>query len=59
VSPGFFIGGPDFESEEVIAYELGYRGLPIDNLSLSVTLFFNEYDRLISGGGLVVPQCGT
>ena len=36
----------DFESEKVIAYELGYRVRPMDRLSLSLAAFFNDYDDL-------------
>jgi iron complex outermembrane receptor protein len=48
-------GGPDFESENVIAYEVGYRGRPFPSLSLSVSAFYNVYDDLrtveMSAGG--------
>jgi iron complex outermembrane receptor protein len=40
------LGDRDFESEELIAYELGYRVRPMDELSLDVTAFFNDYDNL-------------
>lgn len=57
VSPGLFIGGPNFDAEEVVAYEVGYRGLPADDLSVSVTVYFNEYDSLrttqFSPGGVL------
>lgn len=36
------------ESEEVIAYELGYRIQPVSNVSLDMTAFVNEYKRLAS-----------
>jgi iron complex outermembrane receptor protein len=46
-SPPFLLeGGPDFESETVVAYELGYRTQPHRRVSLALTLFFNEYDHL-------------
>lgn len=38
----------DFESEKVIAYELGYRVRPVDPLSLSIATFFNHYTDLRS-----------
>jgi iron complex outermembrane receptor protein len=41
-------GGPDFISETLIAYELGYRVRPCRNLSLSLATFFNSYDNLYS-----------
>ncbi|WP_232834522.1 TonB-dependent receptor plug domain-containing protein [Rhodoferax ferrireducens] len=48
-------GGPDFQSEKLTAYELGYRA-QATNLSYSVTAFHHDYDRLRSlepapGGG--------
>jgi len=46
VNPGVFAGGPDFESEELLAYEAGYRGLLSPSLSLSVSAFYNSYDHL-------------
>lgn len=44
--PFFLAGGPNFESETVIAYELGYRAQLHERLSGSVSLFFNQYDDL-------------
>ena len=41
-------GGPDFESETVDAYELGYRGRISNKAALSVALFYNEYDNVRS-----------
>ena len=35
-----------FQSEEVIAYEAGWRGQPTPQTSLSVSLFYNDYDEL-------------
>ncbi|MEO7299415.1 MAG: TonB-dependent receptor [Verrucomicrobiota bacterium] len=37
-------GGPDFVSETVIAYELGYRVQPVQKVSVSIATFFNQYD---------------
>jgi len=50
VPPGTFnlAGGPDFESEKVIAYELGYRVRPAKNLMLSLASFYNDYDDIRS-----------
>ena len=45
-TPGIFAGGPDFDSEDLLAYQLGYRGQPFDNLSFSVSAFYNVYDNL-------------
>lgn len=46
INPGLIAGGPDFASETLIAYELGYRGQPAANLSLSVSAYYNVYDNL-------------
>ncbi len=46
VNPGLLSGGPNFDSENVIAYEGGYRGQPAENLSLSISGFYNVYDSL-------------
>ncbi|HEY8994026.1 MAG TPA: TonB-dependent receptor [Lacunisphaera sp.] len=37
---------PDFVSEQLVAYELGYRVQPRPQLSLSLALFYHDYDRL-------------
>lgn len=42
----FLHGNPDFMSEALWSYELGYRGSFGDRLSLSVTGFFDRYDHL-------------
>ena len=48
-NPPFLIaGGPDFVSEEVLAYELGYRVQPHRRISLSVAGFYNDYDNVRS-----------
>ncbi|HEY8402114.1 MAG TPA: TonB-dependent receptor, partial [Cytophagaceae bacterium] len=39
-------GGPNFRSETLIAYELGYRFQPTEKLSLSLASFYNFYDNL-------------
>ena len=46
-SPGVN-GGPNFESEKVVAYELGYRAQPSSRLQLSVAMFRNRYTDLYS-----------
>ena len=46
-APPFIInGGPDFDSEKLIAYEIGGRVQPRANLSLSLAGFINEYRDL-------------
>jgi iron complex outermembrane recepter protein len=42
----FVLGDPDFKPEKVTAFELGYRGNPDSALSLSASVFYNEYDDL-------------
>jgi iron complex outermembrane receptor protein len=39
-------GNSSFDSEELWAYELGYRLRPVDRVSLDVTGFVHDYDRL-------------
>lgn len=41
-----FKGNPDFQSEELIAYEAGYRWQLDSTLSFDIATFFNEYDDL-------------
>ncbi len=41
-------GSEDFDSEEVISYEAGYRIRPMPRLSFDVATFVNRYDRLRS-----------
>ncbi|MCB1878130.1 MAG: TonB-dependent receptor [Chromatiales bacterium] len=39
-------GSDDFGSEKVVAYELGYRGAPFNDLTLDLATFYNEYSDL-------------
>jgi iron complex outermembrane receptor protein len=57
-------GNEDFHSEELIAYELGYRTTPHPRLSLDATVYYNDYDRLrtfnagtpgVEDGFVVIP----
>jgi len=41
-------GGPDFQSEKLTAFEIGYRAQPTPRLSYSVTAFRHKYDDLRS-----------
>ncbi len=41
-------GNPNLKSEELTAYELGYRIKPAERLSFDVSTFYNVYDRLIT-----------
>lgn len=57
-----FAGGPDFNSETVNAYEIGYRAQPLPTVSYSVTAFYDKYGdlRTISpnptGPGVVIAN---
>ena len=47
IEPGVrWVGNSDQESEELIAYELGYRMKPHSNLLLDATTFINYYTHL-------------
>lgn len=45
-APFLLNGGPTIRSEVAKVFELGYRGQPLENLSYSVTAFYNDYDHL-------------
>jgi iron complex outermembrane receptor protein len=45
--PGL-VGGPNFESEVVNVFEVGYRAQPRPALSYSVSVFYNDYEKLRS-----------
>lgn len=44
-------GSPNLDSEDVLAYQIGYRSMPIENLLLDVATFYNVYDNLIVAEG--------
>ena len=37
---------PNFQSETLLAYEVGYRGRVIDNLTVSISTYYNDYSDL-------------
>lgn len=41
-----FVGDPDFNAEIVNVYELGHRWQATANLSLDLSLFYNDYDEI-------------
>ncbi|HEY1837701.1 MAG TPA: TonB-dependent receptor [Rhizomicrobium sp.] len=41
-------GNPEFQSETLLAYELGTRMQPTDKFSFSVSAYYNDYTRLRS-----------
>lgn len=47
-SPPFTLGNDRFESETLVAYELGLRLKPTAPLSVSLATYFNDYDDLRS-----------
>jgi iron complex outermembrane receptor protein len=48
-TPPFVVaGGSDFDSEKLVAYELGYRVRPLENLTVSLAGFYNDYDQIRS-----------
>ena len=58
--PEVSYGSKDFESEKLMAYEIGYRVQPLEKLSLDLAAFYNEYDDLrnvevIAGPTLLTP----
>ena len=57
-------GSPDYGSERLIAYELGYRARVTHGLTLDAAVFYNDYDDLLTarlgqpvivGSHLLVP----
>ena len=56
----FLLGpSPGFDSEELIAYEIGYRAQPTENFSWDLALSYNVYEDLqareVVGGGFPIP----
>ncbi|MFI5378207.1 MAG: TonB-dependent receptor plug domain-containing protein [Tepidisphaerales bacterium] len=43
-----FTGNPDTESEELLAYEIGYRIKPAESLSIDLAGFVNVYRHLVT-----------
>jgi iron complex outermembrane receptor protein len=41
-------GSSSFRSEELVAFELGYRAIPHQRVALDIATFYNDYDRLRS-----------
>jgi iron complex outermembrane receptor protein len=46
--PLVFFGNDQFDTEEVVVYELGYRVQPTDRVTMDLALFYNVYDDLRS-----------
>lgn len=62
-APFSLIGNKDFDSEELTAYEIGYRADPTAKLSFSISTFYNDYDKLrsveLSPGGTLPFMLGN
>lgn len=52
--PPILFGDPDFETEKVWAYEIGYRAQPNARVSWSLSTFYDDYDDLRSVEGTPV-----
>ena len=48
VPPFLLAGGPDFESEVLLAYELGYKFQPLKTVTASIATYHNRYSQLRS-----------
>lgn len=46
--PGDLVGNSSLNSEELMAYEMGYRVEPCKELSIDIACFYNRYNNLIS-----------
>lgn len=48
-------GSREFDSEELLAYEVGYRWRPLDRITLDVAAFYHDYGNLrsVEPGGIV------
>ncbi|MGI9627077.1 MAG: TonB-dependent receptor plug domain-containing protein [Longimicrobiales bacterium] len=54
-----YVGNPAFQSEELLAYEAGYRGQVLDTVSLDVATYYNDYRDLRSLESTAPPvPCG-
>ena len=49
------LGDSDFESEELYAYEVGYRVYPLNVLSIDTAAFYNIYDNLRTVEPSIIP----
>ena len=48
VLPGVLAANTTFESESLIAYEVGYRGQPLPRTTLSVSLFYRSEEHTLN-----------
>jgi iron complex outermembrane receptor protein len=50
------LGNPDFQAENLVAYEIGYRAAPADFFSWDIAGYFNVYDKLQTVGPFGPPE---
>jgi iron complex outermembrane receptor protein len=50
-------GNPDLETEEVIAYEIGYRNQISTKLNADISLFYNQYEDVRVTSAPQAPNC--
>lgn len=55
MAPGLLAAAPDFTSEKLTAFEIGYRGQPTSTTTLSVSTYYNVYSDLRSATILLNP----
>jgi iron complex outermembrane recepter protein len=56
ITPPLLLGGPNFVSEVLCAYELGYRVQPNEKIAVSAAAYFNDYDKIRSVEKVNPPQ---
>ncbi|MBI2821699.1 MAG: TonB-dependent receptor [Acidobacteria bacterium] len=55
VPPVLLLGNKDLKSEELIAYEIGYRWQPHARLSFDLNTYYNDYDHIRSQEAPAAP----
>ncbi|MEE8476084.1 MAG: TonB-dependent receptor, partial [Myxococcota bacterium] len=55
----FINGNTSLEAEDLLAYELGYRGQLLDSFSLDLAAYYNDYDDLRSTDVTATFPCGV
>ena len=50
------VSNPRLDSEELTAYEVGYRVQPAKTVSLDVATFYNDYTKLFLSNGATFPN---
>ncbi|MBI4460193.1 MAG: TonB-dependent receptor [Acidobacteria bacterium] len=53
--PLMILGNKDFQSEELVSYEIGYRVLPQERFSFGLAAFYNDYDNIRSQEAPLAP----